>query len=302
MPRVNPLADPPATDPEDLELVRRVQAGSREALERLAERHQPWIYNIVLRMIWHPQDAEDATQEILIKLLTKLSTFEGRSSFRTWLYRIAINHALNMKRKRLEEESQPFEVYARDLDETPELDLPDPAAVPADVQLLVQEAKIGCTSGMLLCLDREQRIVYILGEILGVTDRVGAELLDVSRDNYRQKLARARKDLHHFMDRQCGLVNAANPCRCAKKTQGFIKAGYIDPANLLFARARVTRVREVAEKRSEDLEALDASYAEIHRDHPFAAGPDVVAALRRLLARPEFQALLRAEDTCGSDS
>jgi RNA polymerase sigma factor (sigma-70 family) len=298
MPVVNPLAGDPATDGEDLELVRRIQGGSRDALERLVQRHQPWIYNIVLRMIWHPQDAEDATQEILIKLLTKLSTFEGRSSFRTWLYRIVVNHALNMKRRRLEEQAQPFEAYARDLDGTPALDLPDPASVPADVQLLVQEARIGCTSGMLLCLDREQRMTYILGEILGVTDRVGAELMDVSRDNYRQKLARARRDLHHFMQRQCGLVNAANPCRCAKKTQGFIKAGYIDPRNLLFARARLARVREVAEKRGEDLEALDAAYAEIHRDHPFPAGPDLVAALRRLLTRPEFKSLVQEEDPC----
>ena len=151
---------------------------------------------------------------------------------------------------------------------------------------------------MLLCLDREQRMVYILGEIFGVADRVGAELLDVSRDNYRQKLARARRDLHHFMHRQCGLVNAANPCRCAKKTQGFIKAGHIDPHRLLFAKARLARVRDVAEKRSGDLEALDAAYAEIHRDHPFPAGPDLVDALRRLLSRPEFQSLVRAEDAC----
>src|SRR5262249_26474714 len=151
--------------------------------------------------------------------------------------------------------------------------------------------------GMLLCADREQRIVYILGEIFGATDRVGAELLDVSRANYRQKLARARRDLHHFMQRQCGLINAANPCRCARKTQGFIKAGYIDPRNLLFARARLTRVRDVAGKRSEDLETLDTAYAEIHRDHPFHAGPDLVAALRRLLARPEFQSLVQ-EDPC----
>jgi RNA polymerase sigma factor (sigma-70 family) len=295
---VNPLADEPSTDREDLELVRRVQAGSRDALERLVERHQPWIYNIVLRMIWHPQDAEDATQEILIKLLTKLSTFEGRSSFRTWLYRLVVNHALNMKRQRLEELTQPFEAYKRDLDETPVLDLPDQASVPVDVQLLVHEAKIGCTSGMLLCLNREQRMVYILGTIFGVTDRVGAELLDVSRDNYRQKLARARRDLHNFMHRQCGLLNAANPCRCAKKTQGFIKAGYVDPHNLLFVHARLTRVRDVAEKRGEDLEALDAAYADIHREHPFHAGPDLVAALRRLLARPEFQALVHGEEPC----
>jgi RNA polymerase sigma factor (sigma-70 family) len=249
-------------------------------------------------MTWYPQDAEDATQEILVKLLTKLSTFEGRSSFRTWLYRIVVNHALNMKRRRLEEAPRPFDRYARDLDETPVLDLPDRTSVPADVQLLVQEAKIGCTSGMLLCLDREQRLTYILGEILGVTDRVGAEIMDVSRDNYRQKLARARRDLHNFMQRKCGLVHTANPCRCAKKARGFIEAGYIDPHNLLFARARLTRVRDVAQKRSEDLEALDAAYAEIYRDHPFPSGPDLVAALRRLLARPEFQSLVRAEDPC----
>ena len=51
-------------------------------------RHQPWIYNIAARMLYHPQDAEDATQEILVKALTALASFEGRSSFRTWLYRI----------------------------------------------------------------------------------------------------------------------------------------------------------------------------------------------------------------------
>jgi RNA polymerase sigma factor (sigma-70 family) len=298
MPLVNPLADEPATDRADIELVRRVQAGSREALEQLIERHQSWIYNILLRMVWYPQDAEDATQEVLIKLLTKLSTFEGRSSFRTWLYRIVVNHALNVKRRRLEEVAQPFETYARDLDATPVLDLPDPRSVPADVQLLIEEARIGCTTGMLLCLDRGQRIVYILGEIFGVSDRVGAELLETSRDNYRQKLARARRDLHRFMQRQCGLVNTANPCRCAKKTQGFIRAGYIDPQNLLFAGARLSQVREAAGKRRDDIEELDAAYAEIHRGHPFPAGPDLVAALRRLLARPEFQSLLQAEDAC----
>ena len=118
---------------------------------------------------------------------------------------------------------------------------------------------------MLLCLSREQRLVYILGEIFGVTDSVGAELLEISRENFRQKLARARRDLHQFMHGQCGLVNEANPCRCAKKTQAFMKAGYLDPTNLLFATSHVTHVREVAPKALGRLEALDAAYAEIHR-------------------------------------
>jgi len=288
----NPLGEQAVTDQEDLALVARVQAGSRQALETLLERHQPWIYNILVRMLYYPEEAEDATQEVLIKVLTKLSTFEARSSFRTWLYRIVVNHALNIKRRGDRPDTISFSDYARGLDNTADLDLPDPSSVPADVQLLQQEAKIGCTSGMLLCLDREQRLVYILGGILGVTDGVGAELLEVSRDAFRQKLARARRDLHNFMHGQCGLVNSANPCRCAKKTQGFIKAGYLDPHRLLFARAHMTRVREVASDALDGLEALDAAYGEIHRDHPFHAAPDLLSALRKLLDSPECRLLL----------
>jgi hypothetical protein len=151
---------------------------------------------------------------------------------------------------------------------------------------------IGCTSGMLLCLSREQRIVYVLGEIFGVTDTVGAELLETSRDAFRQKLSRARRDLHQFMHGQCGLVNQANPCRCEKKTRAFIRAGYIDTNRLLFASERVTRVRDVAQKAHEDLEALDAEYAEIHRGHPFLEGRDFVALLRDLMDRPDFKKTL----------
>jgi RNA polymerase sigma factor (sigma-70 family) len=284
----NPLTDVAASDAEDRDSVRRAQSGSRGALEQLLARHQPWIYNIVVRMLYYPHDAEDVTQEILIKLITKLSTFEGRSSFRTWLYRLVVNHVLNLKRRDWEDRLD-FAEYGRGLDGTPDMDLPDPRTVPADVGLMVDEARIGCTSGMLLCLDREQRLVYILGEIFGVTDVVGAELLDIGRDAFRQKLARARRDLHAFMQNQCGLVNTANPCRCAKKTQGFAKAGYLNPEKLLFARERIIRVREVAEKKSADLEALDEAYAEIYRDHPFHDSPDFVASLRTLINQADFK-------------
>jgi RNA polymerase sigma factor (sigma-70 family) len=288
----NPLAETAAGDPEDREYVRRAQEGERAALERLIRRHQPWIYNIIVRMVYHPQDAEDATQEVLIKVFTKLSTFQGRSSFRTWLYRLVVNHVLNMKRRTNEPATLTFSEYGRGLDETPDLDLPDPQAMPADVQLLVEEAKIGCTSGMLLCLDREQRLIYILGAIFGITDVTGAELLEISRDNFRQKLARARRDLHNFMHDQCGLLNPVNPCRCAKKTQGFINAGYLNPERPLFARARVTQVKAVAPKRAEQLAGLDEAYGEIHRSHPFHDSPDFVASLRSFMMQPNFRSAL----------
>jgi RNA polymerase sigma factor (sigma-70 family) len=283
-----PFADDDEQDRDDQGLVSRAQAGDRVALETLVGRHQAWIYNIAVRMLGHPEDAEDATQEILVKALTRLSSFEGRSRFRTWLYRIAVNHVLNAKRGRREPGALTFSCYAHGLDSTPDLDVPDENAAGADVRLLVDEARLGCTSGMLLCLEREQRLVYILGDIFGVTDVVGAELLDTTRDTFRQRLARARRDLHNFMNDKCGLVDPANPCRCAKKTRGFIQAGYVDPHKLLFARERVRQVREVVRAAADALTTLDDRCAEVFREHPFHESPDLVPALRRLLASPEF--------------
>lgn len=285
----SPLADISHTDPEDCRLVARARTGEREALEELVRRHQAWIYNIAVRMLYHPQDAQDATQEILIKALTHLSSFEERSTFRTWLYRIVVRHVLNTKRGRLEPAMLSFSCYGHGLDNTPDLDLPDDRSAPVDVRLLVDEARITCTTGMLLCLDREQRLAYILGEIFSVSDALGAELLEISRDNFRQRLARARRDLHNFMNDKCGLVNLANPCRCARKTRGFIQAGYVDPRSLLFARARVQQVRDVVPRAQEALMTLDDRCAEAYREHPFHESPDFVQALRRLLTGPDFQ-------------
>ena len=195
---------------------------------------------------------------------------------------------LNVKRGRLERETLTFRCYSHGLDGTPDADLPDETTVDADTRLLVDEARITCTAGMLLCLERSQRIAYVLGEIFGVTDVVGAEVLDTTRENFRQRLARARRDLYNFMNDKCGLVDPANPCRCAKKTRGFIAAGYVDPGNLLFARERVLQVRDVARVKADALATVDNRCADIFRQHPFYEAPDLVPALRQLLASPEF--------------
>ena len=277
------------TDVDDVRLVRCASGGDREALEELVRRHQAWVYNVAVRMLAHPQDAEDATQEVFIKAVTRLASFEGRSAFRTWLYRIAVNHVLNMKRGRLEQSALTFRCYAHGLDTLPDHELPDQSTVPVDVRLLVEEAKISCTSGMLLCLDRGQRLVYILGEILDIGDAVGAELLEISAENFRQRLRRARRDLHSFMNDKCGLVNPANPCRCAKKTRGFIEAGYVDPANLLFASARVRHVQTELPSTARAVAALDEQCARIYRDHPSYEPPDIARALSRLIDSSEFR-------------
>jgi RNA polymerase sigma factor (sigma-70 family) len=285
----NPLDDNTPTDQEDQNLVARARSGDRRALEDLIQRHQGWMYNIALRMLYHPQDAEDATQEILVKVMTRLSSFEGRSSFRTWLYRIVVNHVLNMKRGRVEHASTEFASYGAALDATPDLDLADSKEASAEMRILVTETMLSCTSGMLLCLDREQRLSYILGAIFEVSDTLAAEVLEISPENFRQRLARARRDLRNFMNDKCGLVNQANPCRCAKKTRGFIQAGHVDPENLLFVRERICEVREAAPKAYETIKTLDDECADIYRRHPFYKPPDLGQMLRRLVESPAFR-------------
>ena len=282
----NPLDENALTDKEDQALVMRARSGDREALEHLIERHQGWIYNISVRMLYHPQDAEDATQEILLKVVTRLFSFEGRSSFRTWLYRVVFNHLLNVKRGREELKITTFSAYGDALDNTPDLELPDPTSESPDTNLLVTEVMLACTSGMLLCLDREQRLTYILGAIFGVSDAVGADVLEITTENFRQRLTRARRDLRNFINNKCGLINKANPCRCAKKTRGFIQEGYVDPHNLLFSGGRMSEVRAAAPKAFEKIKTLDDKCAEIYRRQPFYNPPDLRPMLRKLIERP----------------
>ncbi len=199
----------------DLELVQASLNGSRQALETLILRHQPFIYNVALKMIMSPQDAEDVTQEVLVKAITNLSQFQGKSAFRTWLYRIVFNYILNMRKRSKEEVFTSFEGYGQFLDSVPNTELTQDEAVA--MKDTVEEVKFSCMSGMLLCLDREQRLVYILGEVFRIDHRLASEFLEISPDHFRQKLARARRDLYNFMNHKCGLVNKSNPCRCPKR-------------------------------------------------------------------------------------
>jgi RNA polymerase sigma factor (sigma-70 family) len=289
----NPFIEDPGGDDADVALVESVRDGDREALERLVLRHQAWIYNIAVRMVFQPQDAEEVTQEVLVKVITRLGTFRGESGFRTWLYRIVANHVLNMRRRDAEAVAPTFHAYGAAIEGTPDLDLPDPKSVPVEVPLLVEEAKVSCTMGMLLCLDRKQRLVVTLGEILGASDRVGAEVLEMTPDNFRQSLSRARRDLYRFMDGQCGLVNEDNPCRCPKKTRGFILHGHVDPLRVRFVPEHVERIRDAASETFREIDdALAARSAAVFRDHPFLRPADQVDWVRGLLRRDEVRAAL----------
>jgi RNA polymerase sigma factor (sigma-70 family) len=266
----------------DEQLAERAQAGDRGALEQLAVRHQPWIYNIVVRMVWFRDDAQELTQDILVKMITGLPSFRGESRFRTWLYRVAVNHIFNFKKQRENEPFETYEDFAYDLEQTPDLDPLDPNSPVTN--MLVQEAKILCTMAMLLCLTGRQRVVFILGEVFGVTDSMGAEVLGMSKTNFRQVLARARHNLYSFMAGSCGLINQANSCRCKRKLRGFIEKGYMTPDRLRFAEGHQFRVQQIAPSRAHELKEVTARlHAALFQEHPFLSIDSKLDLVRRAL-------------------
>lgn len=195
-------------------LVRRSLDGDIEALERIIAVLQNDVFNLALKFLWHPQDAEDATQEILLKIILNLNRFEFRSSLRTYAYRIAANYLSDARRGRAERAQVSFDSIAHELQAGSRApDFEDEV----ETAELAEQVKTACTHAMLLALDRESRLVFILGEVIQVSGPEAAYILDISADAYRQRLSRTRKRMETFMRGHCGLMNEAAACRCENR-------------------------------------------------------------------------------------
>ncbi len=247
-------------------LVKKANLGNREALELVVLKIKDYIYNLSLKMLLYPEDAEDATQEILIKVITHLSTFHHKSKFMTWVYRIATNYLLSYRSKKNKEFAMPFNDYA-DLIDTGHSNMVKYSTNEGELSLLEEEVKVSCTQGLLLCLNSIDRMVYILSEILEFNSVEGAEIMQITAENFRKKLSRSRAKIRNFLNNKCGLANSKNPCRCNKKIDFLIDQKIVNPKDLRFARFSQRSI-DLVEKLGE----LEKSIA-IYRSVPKAEAP-----------------------------
>jgi RNA polymerase sigma factor (sigma-70 family) len=271
------------------EIVPRATAGDQRALEDLVQAIQHQIYGLALRMLGHPEDAADATQEILLRIITRLNQFRGESAFRTWAYRVAANHLMNMRAGRREQRASTLDQLGEDLaaglavGQTVNEDDPEQ-------HLLLEEIRIGCTQGMLLCLDRPHRLAFILGTVFQVSGEEGAAILEISPAAYRQRLARARRSLHAFMEQSCGLVSQSAACRCARQVQPAIQSGRLNPHELQFASHPQLSSAATQHARAEIIQL--GQVAGVFRSHPQYRAPErYIAAIRELLATSQLRVL-----------
>ena len=256
-------------DKDHTQLVQAAKAGNKIALESIIMEIKDLVYNLSLKMLLFPQDAEDATQEILVKVIVNLSTFKGKSLFSTWVYRIATNYLLTTKGKQAKRISMSFEEYANQIDkgQAPNVSYTQNEG---ELSLLEEEVKVSCTQGLLLCLKEEARMVYILGIILDFNSTEGGAILGISSANFRKQLSRARTKIRNFLQQKCGLANPSNPCRCHRKINFLINEQMIDPQHLRFA-TDTNRSIDLIEK----IDQL-AKTAAIYRSVPIIETPDTL--------------------------
>lgn len=253
-----------------LPLVMAAAAGEAEALSEVVRvLHRP-LYNLALRMLIQHQDAEDATQEALLRIITHLGSFRGDSRFSTWAWTLATRVVLEHLRAR-GSVTLSIEDFEADLADGRD----DDARI--EDQVLLRQVKLGCGRAMLSCLDDELRIAYTLGEILEVPGPQAARALEISAPAFRKRLSRARKLVHEHLHRVCGVVDESAPCRCAKRVRPAQRMGRLmnrDAEGDLEVESLVRRLCSVDETRRA---------TEFYRADPMVFSAELVHRVRGLL-------------------
>ena len=192
-----------STNDEFLALIEKAVDGDSESLETLLLGVQDFVFNLSLRMLGTFADAEDAAQDILLKIITHLSSFRKESSFSTWVFRIAVNHLKNYRKHMFANCPLSFEYYGNDIENGDIHNVPD-LTQNVETGILAEELKMSCTNVMLQCLDMESRCIFILGTMFQLDSRIAGEILEISPEAYRKRLSRIRKKMAEFLSAYCG--------------------------------------------------------------------------------------------------
>lgn len=232
-------------------LARQALDGDRQALDTLVRALQDDVYRLALRMLWNREDAEDATQEILVRIVTRLSQFQFRSGLKTWAYRLSVNYILDLRKSPIERRGLTFQQFADDLAGG----IDSASVAETERSVLIEEVKVGCSLAMLQCLDRPHRIAFVLGDVLELSGPEAAEILEIEPALFRKRLQLARAAVHDFLKSHCGLVSDSAACRCHRRVPlSAASASETQPLNFAsratsFQEARAL-VRQVEEARS----------------------------------------------------
>ncbi|EOS29018.1 MAG: RNA polymerase sigma factor [Lachnospiraceae bacterium] len=247
------------TNEELLNLIQKATAGDKSSLETVILNIQDLVFNLSLRMLGTFPDAEDASQDILLKVMTHLSSFKGESSFSTWVFRIAVNHLKDYKKHMFAQFPLSFEFYGDDIRNAKTEDIPD-LTQNVEQAILAEELKLSCTNVMLQCLDTENRCIFILGTMFKVDSRIAGDILGITPEAYRQRLSRVRKKMADFLTEYCGEYGKGK-CHCADRVNYAIQSHRIHPTQLYFQTAVSSEVMLDVKEAMEEIDDLSQEFS-----------------------------------------
>ncbi len=249
------------TNEELQALVDKATAGDKEALETLVTGVQDIVFNLSLRMLGTFPDAEDATQDILLKMITHLSSFRGDSSFTTWVFSIAVNHLKNYKKHMFAQYPLSFEYYGDDIENGKIQDVPD-LTQNVEKDILAEELKMSCTNVMLQCLDMESRCIFILGTMFKIDSRIAGDILEMTPEAYRQRLSRIRRKMADFLEQYCGEYGGGR-CKCKDRVNYAIQNHRINPKQLDYTATEEISVQTMMDVKNamEDIDDLSQDFS-----------------------------------------
>jgi RNA polymerase sigma factor (sigma-70 family) len=267
--------------------------GSLSSIDCIIGLIQPGIFNLAVRMLGNRDDAADATQEILLKVITHLSSFRSDSAFSTWVFRVAKNYLLTASTKNRESPEVSLEGIYESLEmgmgfNEAQMQPFGGRSLQPDEKLEAKQIALGCTQKMLMSLDRDMRLSYILDTLFGLSSEEAAAVLEVTSNAHRQRLSRARSKLDSFASSSCGLANESAKCHCEKQILAVrhVRSKGTNTSNTMFALHRVEL--EEVERNFNGLVRL-GNASEIIRTHPHYQAPEAMrAAIRSVLSAEGF--------------
>ncbi len=242
-------------------LIEKALSGDKESLESIILSVQDLIFNLSLRMLGTFADAEDAAQDIILKIITNLSSFKKESSFTTWVFSIASNHLKNYKKHMFAHMPLSFEYYGNDIENGNIHDIPD-LTQNVEKAILADELKMSCTNVMLQCLDAESRCIFVLGTMFKLDSRIAGEVLGLTPEAYRQRLSRIRKKMASFLEKYCGEYGDGK-CKCINRLNYAIQNHRLDPAQLDYITADVIPVQLMIDVKNtmEEIDGLSQKFS-----------------------------------------
>ncbi len=242
-------------------LVDKATSGDKKALETLVTDVQDMIFNLSLRMLGTFADAEDATQDILLKMITHLSSFRGESRFTTWVFQIAVNHLKSYKKHMFAHVPLSFDFYGNDIENGKIEDVPD-LTQNVDKDILAEELKMSCTNVMLQCLDTESRCIFILGTMFQIDSRMAGDILGMTPEAYRQRLSRVRRKMADFLSQYCGEYGGGR-CRCKNRVNYAIQSRRLNPQQMDYVTAAEIPVKTIFDVKSamEEIDELSQDFS-----------------------------------------